>query len=114
MIIIIYYSIYSIVQSSLPSIDILQKSNSKPVILHLIGGGKTKLYSKIYPYFFNFFFQLFKHFKKIEIPSAVSKSIVTVEKNEKGPSLNEIQTVLRNHKIQAETKEMVEFHSLLS
>ena len=27
------------VESSLPSIDILEKSNSRPVILHLIGGG---------------------------------------------------------------------------
>ena len=45
----------------------------------------------------------------IEVPSSVSKSIVTVERDGRGPSLNEIQTVLRNHKINAETKEMVIF-----
>jgi hypothetical protein len=43
----------------------------------------------------------------LEVPSTLAQSIVIVEKNERGPSMSEVQKVLRKNNIQAQTREMV-------
>jgi hypothetical protein len=80
-------------QGVLPSVDILQKSNGHPIILHLIGGG-TNINHNL-------------NHSSVEVPSTLAQPIVTVEKNERGPSMNEIQKILKKNNIQAETREMV-------